>query len=156
MKRKCFYFPNEYLKISHPRPPVTWCPRGIMRRTWSWTRRLRLSAGRMKLSWRGTRWEEVFTYKKSFWDLMCGACNSFSFSNYFIVCRRWRRTGKEQKKKEWHCRAGRAKPMILPSQSASPLVWVSAKIMIIIIILSLIKNPNTSQFYYLIKKCCSI
>lgn len=43
---------------------------------------------------------------------------------HWVACRRWRRTGKGQKRKEWRCRAARAKLMILPSQSASPPVWV--------------------------------
>ena len=57
------------------------------------------------------------------------ACSSFrtswlDCSLHWVAFRRWRRTEKGQKRKEWPCRAAKAKLMISPSQSASPPVWV--------------------------------
>lgn len=43
----------------------------------------------------------------------------------FLTCRRWRRTEKRRKRREWLCRAEMEKLMISPSRSASPPVWVS-------------------------------
>lgn len=37
----------------------------------------------------------------------------------FLTCRRWKRTEKRRKRREWLCRAGREKLMISPSRSAS-------------------------------------
>lgn len=51
-------FPWDAVTCPH-RHLVTWCPKGIKERTLSWTRRSRLSAGRMKHSWSGTRSEHV-------------------------------------------------------------------------------------------------
>lgn len=53
--------------VFSPRRPVTWCPRGTMRRTWSWTRRSRPCVGKMKHWWRGTRWVSVIVVAAESW-----------------------------------------------------------------------------------------
>lgn len=69
---KCFLVLAAYtwlltMLMCPSRPPVTWCPRGIKRGTWSWTRRLRLCAERTRRSWRDIRWGQRLTGKQHLW-----------------------------------------------------------------------------------------
>lgn len=64
------------------RPPVTWCRRGITREIWSWTRRLRLSAGRMRCWWKGTRWGHVAAGRDAY---VCAALKRFLIKHLFCI-----------------------------------------------------------------------
>lgn len=114
--------------VFSPRRPVTWCPRGTMRRTWSWTRRSRPCVGKMKHWWRGTRWVSVIVVAaESVLHRKLLLHFSLTVLCDYFTSRKWRRTRKGQRRREWLCWAVRAKPTTWPSQSASPPLWVCAE-----------------------------